>query len=619
MGKINILDQNTSNQIAAGEVVERPSSVVKELIENSIDAGSKNITIEISDGGVSLIKVIDDGEGIDGEDLKKAFMPHATSKIKDIKDIYSILSFGFRGEALASIASVSKITLKSKTLTNQGNEIVIEGGTIVSEGETAMNNGTLIEVKDLFFNVPARKKFLKSTARETAIISDIVSRIALANPNISFKLISNNKKIIQTFGTGKLIDVIRSIYGKDTSNNLIEFENHLDTVSVYGFIGNKELARKSRNNQSIFVNKRYIKDKAINVAVENAYRSFNTSDKFPFFTLFIEIYPELVDVNVHPTKAEIKFSNDKEVFSAVYKGVHKAFGDFIKDDFNIESDYIVEENIEQLDQISFEKKLEEISKLENEYKVVEEKYKDYKEKEEITIPVDFSARESIEILDDKKDFNINNNSVVKETTEEIVKIQNEAKFPKLTIIGQFNKTYILAEHNDNLYLIDQHAAHEKFLFENYLKSIEEAEIIIQPLIVPIVLELSLVDYGYYEENKDLFENAGFRIESFGISSIKISEVPYFLNKLDPKNLLISIIENLKVLGSGKTVEVKYNRIATLACKAAVKANDFLTEVEMEKLVNDMRFMNDPFHCPHGRPTIIKFSRYELDKKFKRIL
>ncbi|WP_055070750.1 DNA mismatch repair endonuclease MutL [Clostridium massiliamazoniense] len=638
MGKINILDQNTANQIAAGEVVERPSSVVKELVENSIDANSSNITIEILDGGTSLIKIIDDGNGIEPDDLKKAFMPHATSKIKNISDIYSINSMGFRGEALASIASVSKVSLKSKVAhEEEGREISLEAGNIIYDGEVGINNGTIIEVRDLFFNVPARKKFLKSTSRETAIISDIINRIALANPNISFKLFSNNKKVLHTYGNGNLVDTIRSVYNKETSSNLIEFEKHLDTITVYGFIGNKELARKSRSNQSIFVNKRYIKDRAINVAVENAYRSFNTSDKFPFFILFIEIYPELVDVNVHPTKSEIKFSNEREVFSAVYSAVHKAFGDYVKDEFNVENDIFVDDykEKEEVNQLTFENKINELTKLEDEYKSIDENFRNNPElkKKIVSIPVDLNKIDNIDynsnnfdnnnleveesVAEEKKDYDENNTKNIKNNNDQISNI--EPKIPKLNIIGQFNKTYILAEYNDNLYLIDQHAAHEKLLFENYINSIENADLIIQPLIVPIVLELSLNDYGYYEENKDLFENAGFKIESFGMSSIKITEVPYFLNKLDPKNLLLSIIDNLKALGSGKTVEVKYNKIATLACKAAVKANDILSIAEMEKLLEDMRYMDDPFHCPHGRPTIIKFSRYELDKKFKRIL
>ncbi len=640
MGKINILDQNTANQIAAGEVVERPSSVVKELVENSIDANSSNITIEILDGGVSLIKVIDDGNGIEPEDLKKAFMPHATSKIKNIADIYSINSMGFRGEALASIASVSKVSLKSKVpYEEEGREISLEAGNIIYDGEVGINNGTIIEVRDLFFNVPARKKFLKSNARETAIISDIINRIALANPNISFKLYSNNKKVLHTYGNGNLVDTIRSVYNKETSSNLIEFEKHLDTITVYGFIGNKELARKSRNNQSIFVNKRYIKDRALNVAVENAYRSFNTSDKFPFFILFIEIYPELVDVNVHPTKSEIKFSNEKEVFSAVYSAVHNSFGNSIKDEFNIENEisYDNYKEKEEINQLTFENKISELTKLENEYKIIDETFRNNPElkKKTVSIPVylnkidnlDYNStnfdnnnleiEKSVVILEEKRNCDEKSVENIKNNDNRISNI--DPKIPKLNIIGQFNKTYILAEYNDTLYLIDQHAAHEKLLFENYINSIENADLIIQPLIVPIVLELSLNDYGYYEENKDLFENAGFKIESFGMSSIKITEVPYFLNKLDPKNLLLSIIDNLKALGTGKTVEVKYNKIASLACKAAVKANDILSIAEMETLLEDMRYMDDPFHCPHGRPTIIKFSRYELDKKFKRIL
>ncbi len=335
MNRINLLDQHTSNQIAAGEVVERPSSVVKELVENSIDAESKNITIEIEEGGISLIRVIDDGIGILNEDLKKAFLPHATSKINNIEDIYRINTLGFRGEALPSISSVSRVNMKSKTLDeDNGWEIYIEGGKVLYDGEIGTNQGTIIEVKDLFFNIPARKKFLKAASREAAMINDLIGRIALANPNITFTLFNNGKKVLQTYGTGKLIDSIRSIYSKNTANELLYFENSGDTVTVYGYIGKDSLARKSRNNQSIFVNKRYIKNRTLSVAVENAYKSFNTGDKYPFFVLFIEVYPELIDVNVHPAKSEIKFRNDKEVFSVIFSAIHKVLGDFIRKDFS---------------------------------------------------------------------------------------------------------------------------------------------------------------------------------------------------------------------------------------------------------------------------------------------
>ena len=356
MKRINLLDEHTSNKIAAGEVVERPSSVVKELVENSIDAEAKNITIEIEEGGISLIRIIDDGNGIHKDDIKKAFMPHATSKIQNVEDIYSIMTLGFRGEALASIASISKVLLRSKiNEVDFGSEISIEGGEILSESETGTNKGTIIEVRDLFYNVPARRKFLKSTSREGALISDIVSRIALSNPDVSIKFYNNGKKVLHTYGTGNLKDVIRTVYGKSISENIIYFESAEDAIHLYGYIGKEEIARGSRNNQSIFVNGRYIKNKTIVAAIENAFKSFATVNKFPFFVLFLEVYPEFVDVNIHPTKAEIKFKEDRGIFKKVFDAVHKAFKSEVFNDF-----YIPEEEKEHKDEVPTEV-VEEIS------------------------------------------------------------------------------------------------------------------------------------------------------------------------------------------------------------------------------------------------------------------
>ena len=628
MKRINILDEHTSNKIAAGEVVERPSSVVKELMENSIDADSKNITIEIEDGGISLIRIIDDGHGIHRDDIKKAFLPHATSKIKDVDDIYSIMTLGFRGEALASIASISKVSLKSKIEEDDfGSEIIIEGGEILSLTNTGTNKGTVIEVRDLFYNVPARKKFLKSISREGALITDIVNRIALSHPDKSIKFYNNGKKVLHTYGTGNLIDVIRTIYGKNISENLIYFESKEDSISLYGYIGKEEISRGSRNNQSIFVNGRYIKNKTIVAAVENAFKSFATVNKFPFFVLFLELYPEFVDVNIHPTKAEIKFKEDRGIFKKVFDSVHKAFKNEVFEEFYIPEEEKVEENKEnEVEEIEFNindlvnetaefKNEKIISKdLENisyeEVKKEEEIYNSLKSLNNIVKPTISNNSDKPVVCEEKKKLDyITTNSI-----EEKI-----AKFPNLRVIGQFNKMYILAEYEDILYIIDQHAAHEKILFEKYLKNIEAGDIVIQQLLVPILIDLTTDDFCFYEENLDVFSKAGFIIESFGGNTIAIKEVPYFLGKLDARNLFMNILDNIKSLGSGKTTEVKYNRIATLACKAAVKANNYLNESEMEKLVYDLRYIDDPFHCPHGRPVIIKFTNYDLDKKFRRIV
>lgn len=673
MNRINILNADTANKIAAGEVVERPSSVVKELVENSLDAGAKNITIEIQNGGESLIKIIDDGSGVHPEDVEKAFNPHATSKIKDTYDIFSINTLGFRGEALPSIASIARVDFKSKIADfDMGKELVISGGEKESLTDCSMNRGTQIEVKDLFFNVPARKKFLKTTARESALINDLVNRISLANPDVSFKLFNNNKKILNTYGNGKLIDVIRTIYGKSTAENLIYFEEHKDTASVYGFIGNDTLARASRNNQSLFVNKRYVKNRSLTVAVENAFRSFNVTGKFPFFVLFIDTYPELIDVNIHPTKSEIKFKDERFIFKVVFDAVHSAMREYVKDTFTIpeEEEKKFEALKEEVIQESLDKEISTLEKLKENinYKVSEDRKKeeiysynpskDYEAKTEVNIPVDFLSKEN---QDESSKFNnsLENNefkevSAKREISYDPILIKNEirdkvsentydslessdykcnknehgnsleetiykeAKFPKLRVIGQFNKTYILAEYDSTLYLIDQHAAHEKILFEKYSSDIAKKKVEIQPLMIPLVVTLPTEDYLYYDENKEIFEKAGFKISDFGDNSIRIEEVPYFLDKLNPTELITSMINNLKKMGTGETVEVKYNKIASMSCRAAVKANDVLSILEMENLIEDLRYINDPFHCPHGRPTIIKFTSYELDKKFKRI-
>ncbi|MEQ8153807.1 MAG: DNA mismatch repair endonuclease MutL [Clostridiaceae bacterium] len=609
MKRINILDTNTSNKIAAGEVVERPSSVVKELVENSIDAGSKNILIEIHDGGETSIKIVDDGEGIHPEDISKAFMPHATSKIKTVEDIYSISTLGFRGEALPSIAAVSKTVLKSKPQeTEVGCEIFIEGGTIEYIRESSVNKGTSIEVRDLFYNVPARKKFLKSTSREAALINDIITRISLSNPHISFNLSVNNKKVIQTYGNGKIEDVIRNIYGKTILENLIYFEGASDTFTVYGYIGKEEISRGSRNNQSIFINGRYIKNKTITAAAETAFKSFATVNKYPFFLINVETYPEFVDVNIHPTKAEVKFNDEKSLFKIIFDTIHNALRNSVQASFMADEKpepEVIHENI------SFQ--------LESTFRG------EILPPKEVELPLDLKSDSAEKncIIEEKegteRERTVDTQKAeVYETAESYKPSERMPKIPNLKVIGQFNKSYILCEYLDTLYVIDQHAAHEKYIFEKYCSEIREKHIEAQPLLVPCIIQLTLDDYVYFEDNMEIFKNAGFVIEPFGINTVSIKEVPYFLGKLDTKGLFLSILDNLKNLGSGDTLEVKYNRIATLACKSAVKANNELTISEMTELVNEMKDMEDPYHCPHGRPTIIKLTNYELEKRFRRI-
>lgn len=669
MKRINILDEDTANKIAAGEVVERPSSVVKELVENSIDANSKNITIEIEEGGISLIRIIDDGDGIYKDDIAKAFLPHATSKIRKSDDIYNINTLGFRGEALPSIASVAKVNLKSKQEDEDtGYEISIEGGKATEVVECGVNKGTIIEVRDIFFNVPARKKFLKSISKEAALINDIITRLALANPKISFKLYNNQKKILHTFGNGNLKDVVRTIYGKSITDNILYYSDTSDLITVYGYIGTEEIARGSRNNQSIFVNNRYIKNRALAIAVEQAFKSFSTVNKFPFFILFIEVYPEYVDVNIHPTKAEVKFNDERTIFKKIFGSVHTALKNEVFETFAIKEEVSKDSVIPTFEEITFKIKEEEekvklastaakalieqgidlnannfnynvesdVNHLETQSNDFSESnvsdYFNEEEKVAIDIPIDLTtntimeepfinnvAADNVEVEEHEEEYTYTSSATSKVSSSKEIIQKPVPKFPPITIIGQYNKTYILGEHEGTLYMIDQHAAHEKILFEKYLKEIENGNIIVQPLMVPSIIDLSIDDYSYFEENKDVFRAAGFLLEEFGGNSLSLKEVPYFLGKLNPKNLFLEILDNLKNLGNGKTSEVKHNAIASKACKAAIKGNDRLEINEMIKLIEDLRFIDDPFHCPHGRPAIVKFTSMDIDKKFRRII
>lgn len=606
MKRINILDEETSNKIAAGEVVERPFSVVKELVENSIDAGAKNITIEIVDGGQKIIRITDDGTGIYPDDVKKAFLPHATSKISNIEDIFNINSLGFRGEALASIAAISKTKLKSKVCDMEtGKEIYICGGNIEYVKDVGGNTGTIVEVSDIFFNVPARLKFLKSPQREAALISDIINRLAMANPNISFKYLLNDKKNLITYSTKNIINTIDSVYGKETSENIVNFEYHTDIASVYGYIGNESISRGTRNHQSIFVNKRYIKSKLITAAIENAFKSFLTINKYPFFILFLDIFPELIDVNIHPTKSEIKFSDERVIFKLVFDAVHIALKNSLGDKFNVSFD--IKDSKDLSSAIINEKSLIQIpidlysNKIYENNLSVDKNNLIYKNGENITANEPFRSFDKNRI-----NQNINNAQDVK------------AKFSYISIIGQFDNTYILLAAADGLYIVDQHAAHEKILFEKYSSQINSSDVVAQILLAPSILELTSEDIAIFVENENVFTSAGFRIDLFGNNTLNVKEVPMILGKPDVKKLFLSIIDNLKNMGSGKTVEVKYHSIATIACKAAIKANDKLSDMEMKSLIEELKYINDPFTCPHGRPTIIKITIQELEKRFKRI-
>lgn len=614
MGKINILSKDTFNKIAAGEVVERPASVAKELVENSIDAKSTEIYIEILEGGEKLIKIVDNGEGILEEDLRNAFLPHATSKIRTAEDLFSISTMGFRGEALSSISSVSKVLTRSKTQENDGREILVEGGEIRYEKFSSMDQGTLMEIRDLFYNVPARKKFLKSTAREGAIISEILSKISMAHPKISFKLVVDGKEILRTYGTGNQKDVIRQVYNKKVYENLFYFENHYDSFSIFGYIGNEEISRGSRSHETIFVNKRLVQSKVITTAAEKAFKSFATVSRFPFFVINIEVFPEIIDVNIHPQKAEIKFEDESHIFKSVFGTIHGAMRDGLKDTFAIEKEE-EEDSFVQLSHSAANTPVYidiPVDTMKQTGLVVTEEKADVKKRPD---QADYSSYEN----SDQKLREDQGHMEREEWPRGSDEVERTAKFPMPVIIGQFRDTYILTEIHDELYIFDQHAAHEKINFEKYMLGIREGSVASQGLLIPEIVDLDMEDHQLYLDNKEVLKEAGFIIEDFGDRSISIREVPLFLGKVEASSYLHEILDNIRNLGKGNKEDVKYLRIATAACKASIKAYEPLTMEEMRFLIEELRFIKEPFTCPHGRPTLVKLTEKDMQKMFRRIV
>jgi DNA mismatch repair protein MutL len=612
MGIIKLLDDRTVNKIAAGEVIEKPASIVKELVENSIDAGANEISVEIKNGGISLIRVTDNGKGIDRDDMEIAFLRHATSKIASDNDLYSINTLGFRGEALASIAAVSKVEMISKTNENDlGNRIYIDGGRVIEKDQSGSPEGTIITVKDLFFNTPARLKFLKSESREAMYITDTLQNLAMSHAKISFKYKNNDKLIFATKGDGDLKSVILSVYGKSIFNNISEIDCSKDFISIEGFIGNSEISKANRNYQSIFINGRYVKNKTVTAAVEAAYKSMLTINKFPMYVLHLYINPEFIDVNVHPAKSEIKFQDDQIVFKAVFH--------CIKDNL------ISISPITEMQNLDKNLILNEIPKIN--YTQQEMPINQYKSNIPVSKPMerDNYIREnsgnSNHNINYVKENNFNSNSnISNEMDKDIgpsIRTSAIAKFEPLGVVGQIHFTYIVAEGIEDMYLIDQHAAHERIYYESYMNEYKASSLQSQNMFVPIVIELTLSDKQQVLDNLDFFKKIGYEIDDFGGNSIALRCVPLIYGNPDNRELFNEILNNLDIKGK-EIFHVIDKVIYTMACKSAVKAGDKLNYREMSELIEKLRFCDNPFTCPHGRPTIIKTSYIELEKKFKRI-
>lgn len=644
MGNIILLDEHTVNKIAAGEVVDRPSSIVKELVENSIDAGATAITVEIKNGGIAYIKIIDNGIGFHSDDIEMAFERHATSKIRQEEDLLKITSMGFRGEALASIAAISKVTLTTKNKDEDiGSVAKVSAGKIESINQTATTQGTKIEIQDIFYNVPARFKFLKKDYTEAGYIEDVIIRIALANPHISFKYINNSKVIIQTSGKGDLQSTIYDIFGKEIYQNVIPLEYEFDSITVNGMIGLPQISRSTRMHQFTFVNSRFIKDKTIMSALDKACAEKFAINKFPFAIINLNINPIHIDVNVHPAKLEIKFENESQVFQAVYAAVKTALEKKQKEDSPFT--HIVEErkvtdfvnNVNNFNKQSqmfsnnvqnnnikpiFEEKME-ISNSNNniELNYVPKKFNFEIAKSDEIYDIKDNLENSVSLKEDIEN-NIEKQNIVPNVQVEmnnIDTIQNSPQIEELAYkyVGQVFDTYIIIQIKDKMYIIDQHAAHERLLYEQIKTNYYSKDRQSQLLLIPILVELTSKEKSIVDENMEMFEKTGFIIDDFGDNAIKISGVPNIGYDIEYKSMFKDIIDEL--LGAIKTekTEKEFRFLATVACKAAVKGNMKLDEKEQRALISEMVKLERPFTCPHGRPTAYEISKYEIERRFLR--
>ncbi len=631
MGNIVLLDDYTINKIAAGEVVDRPASIVKELVENSIDAGATQISIEIKNGGIKYIKIVDNGSGIRKDDVQIAFERHATSKIRKESDILNITSMGFRGEALASVAGIAKATIMTRHKDEEvGSKYIIEGGNELQFEDVGLNQGTTIIVENVFYNVPARYKFLKKDYTEAGYIEDIVTRLALIHPEISFKYINNSKQIISTPGDSKIETAVYSIFGRETMQNLIPVNYEYEGRKVTGVIGNPNLARNTRQNEFTYINSRFVKDKMMSKALEDAFEQSLSIGKFPFAILNVQINPAEVDVNVHPAKLEVKFQDEGVIYSTIYHGVKNAVKSYEESISPFRNKEVIYNNskVDSVDNKSEKivpawtstiNETKQISNIQDIYRIAK---KDDNE-EETNQYYSYNVPQNIAINVNEENDNgyiTNIQNTILETNildhqEKIAEVE-KAKIG-YKFVGNVFSTYIIIEINDRIYIIDQHAAHERLLYErikdNYYSKSRET----QMLLVPTLVELKNSEKELVENNKEMFENAGYIIEDFGDNGIKIAGVPNVGYDLDYKEMFLDGIDEL--MGATKTTkEEKEKRfLATLACKAAVKGNMKITSEEQIALLDEMMKLDNPFTCPHGRPTAYEISKYDIEKKFLR--
>lgn len=684
MTRINILDDSTINKIAAGEVIERPSSIIKEVVENSLDAGAKNITIQIENAGKDMIKVIDDGAGIEADDINKAFLRHATSKIRRAEDLSNLHSLGFRGEALASIAAVSKVDMVTKTEDAlMGTRILINGGKIESKNPIGANRGTQLIVKDLFYNVPARRKFLKSNHAEIINITDLVNKLAIGNPGVSIKYINNGKTIFETIGDSNLYNAIRMIYGKDTSDHLIKIDYQSSYYKIDGYIANNNVYRSNRNNQLIFINGRYVKSPNIMNAINSAYKDIIPINKYPVYFINLEIDPGKIDVNIHPSKLEVKFDNEGPILEDLGDYVrgtllkNSLIGRYRSKDRPAKT-YESNETFRSFDSFSYSKN----EQKENSDLVRENGKSAFISEDDSGKPGHIDCKNSIQGIGDKvasypdkglaradqvvsledlkslEDLGLDRlgqdskNSSLKSLDQGSSDLDNKQsdlkaseyghilnknqdqqlsfmegatstrpEFEGLNYIGIVFNTYILFSKSDQLYMMDQHAAHERVRFEMYMKSFKSDSIRIQYLLDPIIMDLSPTDMEVAIRNIDLFERYGFIVEAFGHKNISVRGLPNTFGRPESEKFIYELIDKFLDLDKSSKrdsiYDSKYDQIAEMACKSAIKANDKLDYNEVMALLESLKRCDNPYTCPHGRPVMVSMTKYDIEKMFKR--
>lgn len=609
MKNIAVLDESTIDKIAAGEVIERPSSVVKELVENAIDAGATAVTAEIKDGGISLIRITDNGEGIAKDQISTAFLRHATSKITKVEDLLSVSSLGFRGEALSSIAAVCQVEVITKTAgTLLGTRYRIEGGQEILTEEIGAPDGTTFLVNNIFYNTPARKKFLKSAMTEAGYISELMERMALSHPEIAFKFINNRQTRLHTSGNHNLKDIIYGIYGRDIAANLLPVKAEGAFGRLEGFVGKPVISRGNRNFENYFVNGRYVKSKIITKAIEDAYKTFMMQHKYPFTALHFTIPGDLLDVNVHPTKLELRFSNQEEIYQIVYDTVRQALSSReLIPDVGVEREPKkaelpkTEKVPRPLPQMFQKQNTEPASKSvpETEKGEVSETAEKPEKPFEQEITREIQKAEQMELFDDK--------------------LLSQQNVKQHTVIGQVFDTYWIVQFQDKMYLIDQHAAHEKVLYEQTMKRLKDHTFTSQRISPPVILTLSLKEEEALKMHMDVFEKLGFEIEPFGGMEYALSAIPDNLFGITERSLFLEILDDLVDQSVRGTPQSVLEKVASMSCKAAVKGNHRMSTKEAHALIDELLTLDNPYNCPHGRPTIISMSKYELEKKFKRIV